>query len=81
MLGKITLIVSYLASSSTLSNWSLWANIMEELLICTVISEHIPFEGIVPHCRAETMSRTDINLFKAKKKVITKPMHHNLHKK
>lgn len=68
MLGKITLIVSYLASRLTLSNWSLWANIMEYLFMCTFISEHIPFEGIVPHCREETMSRIDINLFKAKKK-------------
>jgi hypothetical protein len=30
LLDKITLIVSYLSSSSTLSNWSLWANIMEK---------------------------------------------------
>ena len=26
------------------------------ILICTVMSEHIHFEGIVPHCREETMS-------------------------
>jgi hypothetical protein len=57
LLDKITLIVSYLASSSTLSNWSLWANNGRVVfLICTVIPEHIPFEGIVPHSREEIMS-------------------------
>ena len=81
MLDKRTLIVSYLASSSTLSNWSLWANIMEELCFWFVRLYQITslLKALYLTAEKKVCSWSDIDSFNAQK-VIAKPMHHGLHK-